>query len=138
MRYPYLAKSCEQKWKNSQMLSRQQTNLLARSGACGSHARETCQPIKPRNHATPGPAEQNTAALIGLGERQHLLPSSGRSRANKIASAAQRLDEVQRGGIAAWKALRDLLPRDEDIPSGSPSVSFSQLFIAAHEGRHER
>jgi hypothetical protein len=42
-------------------------------------------------------------------------------------------DEVQRGGIAAWKALRDLLPRDEDIPSGSPSISFSQLFIAAHK-----
>jgi hypothetical protein len=41
-------------------------------------------------------------------------------------------DEVQRGGIAAWKALRGLLPRDEDMPSGNPSVSFSQLFIAAH------
>jgi hypothetical protein len=42
-------------------------------------------------------------------------------------------DEVQRGGIAAWKALRDLLPLDEDIPSASPSVSFGQLFIAAHK-----
>jgi hypothetical protein len=41
--------------------------------------------------------------------------------------------EVETGGIAAWKALRDLLPRDEDIPSGSPSLSFSQLFIAAHK-----
>jgi hypothetical protein len=36
-------------------------------------------------------------------------------------------------GIAAWKALRDLLPRDEDIPSASPSMSFGQLFIAAHK-----
>jgi len=26
-----------------------------------------------------------------------------------------------------------LLPRDDDIPSASPSVSFSQLFIAAHK-----
>jgi hypothetical protein len=42
-------------------------------------------------------------------------------------------DEVQRGGIAAWKALRDLLPRDDDIPSGSPSVSIGQLLIAAHK-----
>jgi hypothetical protein len=42
-------------------------------------------------------------------------------------------DEVETGGIAAWKALRDLLPRDEDIPSASPSISFSQLFIAAHK-----
>jgi len=42
-------------------------------------------------------------------------------------------DEVEKGGIAAWKALRELLPRDEDIPSGSPSMSFSQLFIAAHK-----
>jgi hypothetical protein len=29
--------------------------------------------------------------------------------------------------------LRDLLPRDEDIPSGSPSVSISQCFVAAHK-----
>jgi hypothetical protein len=43
------------------------------------------------------------------------------------------VDEVQRGGIAAWKALRDLLPRDEDIPSGSPTVGIGQLFIAAHK-----
>jgi hypothetical protein len=42
-------------------------------------------------------------------------------------------DEVQRGGIAAWKALRDLLPRDEDIPRASPFISVSQLLIAAHK-----
>ena len=42
-------------------------------------------------------------------------------------------DEVQRGGIAAWKALRDLLPRDEEVPSGSPTVGIGQLFIAAHK-----
>ena len=42
-------------------------------------------------------------------------------------------DEVQRGGIAAWKALRDLLPRDEDVPNGSPTVGIGQLFIAAHK-----
>jgi hypothetical protein len=42
-------------------------------------------------------------------------------------------DEVQRGGIAAWKALRDLLPRDEDVPSGRPTVGIGQLFIAAHK-----
>jgi hypothetical protein len=42
-------------------------------------------------------------------------------------------DEVQRGGIAAWKALRDLLPRDEDVPSGNPTVGIGQLFIAAHK-----
>jgi hypothetical protein len=42
-------------------------------------------------------------------------------------------DEVQRGGIAAWKLLRDLLPRDEDVPSGSPTVGIGQLFIAAHK-----
>jgi hypothetical protein len=42
-------------------------------------------------------------------------------------------DEVQRGGIAAWKALRDLPPRDEDVPSGNPTVGIGQLFIAAHK-----
>jgi hypothetical protein len=42
-------------------------------------------------------------------------------------------DEVQQGGIAAWKALRDLLPRDEDVPRGNPTVGIGQLFIAAHK-----
>jgi hypothetical protein len=41
--------------------------------------------------------------------------------------------KFKRGGIAAWKALRDLLPRDEDIPSSGPSVNISQLFVAAHK-----
>jgi hypothetical protein len=42
-------------------------------------------------------------------------------------------DEVQRGGIAAWKALRELLPRDEDTANSAPNVSVGQLFIAAHK-----
>src|SRR5262249_34378096 len=41
-------------------------------------------------------------------------------------------DEVEKEGIAAWKALRDLLPRDEDVtPAPNPPVSFSQLFVTA-------
>ena len=31
------------------------------------------------------------------------------------------------------EALRDLLPRDEDMPSARPSVSLSQFFVAAHK-----
>jgi hypothetical protein len=65
-----------------------------------------------------------------------LLRSRHRNGAPRcpLASVVKTLaDEVDKGGIAAWKALRDLLPRDEDIPSGSPSMSFSQLFIAAHK-----
>jgi hypothetical protein len=42
-------------------------------------------------------------------------------------------DEVRRGGIAAWKALRDLLPRDEDTPNSATSMSIGQMFIAAHK-----
>jgi hypothetical protein len=42
-------------------------------------------------------------------------------------------DEVQRGGIAGWKALHDLLRRDDGVTPGPPSVSFSQLFVAAHK-----
>jgi hypothetical protein len=42
-------------------------------------------------------------------------------------------EHAHRDGIAAWKALRDLLPRDEDVPSGSPTVGIGQLFIAAHK-----
>ena len=48
-------------------------------------------------------------------------------------------DEVEKGGIAAWKALRDLLPRDEDVTPGSAQpVSFSQFFVAAAKEASER
>jgi hypothetical protein len=41
--------------------------------------------------------------------------------------------EVEKGGIAAWKALRDLLPRDEDMSSPGTSLNIGQLLIAAHK-----
>jgi hypothetical protein len=42
-------------------------------------------------------------------------------------------DEVEKGGIAAWKALRDLLPRDEYTSSPGTSLNIGQLLIAAHK-----
>jgi hypothetical protein len=75
------------------------------------------------------PQEQRIHAIVGqvIDELEHRR-ATGKSDFVKTLA-----DEVEKGGIAAWKALRELLPRDEDIPSGSPSMSFSQLFIAAHK-----
>jgi hypothetical protein len=67
------------------------------------------------------------------GAHQQAHPRHCRQATGKTAYVKALADEVQRGGIAAWKALRDLLPRDDDIPSASPPVSFSQLFIGAHK-----
>src|SRR6266508_5686320 len=85
-------------------------------------------PLKEKTvHA--GLTKQRIHAIVGqvIDELEHRRATG---KADYVKALA---DEVQRGGIAAWKALRDLLPRDDDIPSGSPSVSISQLFVAAHK-----
>jgi hypothetical protein len=57
-----------------------------------------------------------------------------RCRATGKADCVKALaDEVQRGGIAAWKSIRDLLPRDEDASKAPPSFNFGQVLIAAHK-----
>jgi hypothetical protein len=73
--------------------------------------------------------KQRIHAIVGqvIDELEH-------RRATGKADCVKALaDEVQRGGIAAWKALRDLLPPDDNVLGGSPSISFGQLFIAAHK-----
>jgi hypothetical protein len=85
------------------------------------------------------PVNGNVAngAAVGIVDPHPLGPqlgAGGNAEATGKADYVKALaDEVQRGGIAAWKALRDLLPRDEDVPSGSPTVGIGQLFIAAHK-----
>ena len=73
--------------------------------------------------------KQRIHAIVGqvIDELEHRRATG---KADYVKALA---DEVQRGGIAAWKALRELLPRDEDTASSTPNVSFSQLFIAAHK-----
>jgi hypothetical protein len=73
--------------------------------------------------------KQRIHALVGqvIDELEHRRATG---KADYVKALA---DEVQRGGIAAWKALRDLLPRDDDVSGGAPSVSFSQFFVAAHK-----
>jgi hypothetical protein len=86
-----------------------------------------------------GPLKEKTVHAALTKQRIHVIVGQvidelERRRATGKADYVKALaDEVQRGGIAAWKALRDLLPRDEDMPSVSPSVSIGQLLIAAHK-----
>ncbi len=42
-------------------------------------------------------------------------------------------NEVEEGGLAAWRSLRDLLPRDDpNAPNGeAPSINFGHVFVAA-------
>src|SRR5262245_28044949 len=90
-----------------------------------------------------GPLKEKTVHAALTKQRIHAIVSQvidelEHRRATGKADYVKALaDEVQRGGIAAWKALRDLLPRDEDVPSGSPTVGIGQLFIAAHKQINE-
>ena len=88
------------------------TSSAAR-GYCPSTFRVNAQRLLPRS--------------ISYDELEHRRASG---KADYVKALA---DEVQRGGLAAWKALRDMLPRDEVAPAASPSVSFGQLFVAAHK-----
>ena len=84
-----------------------------------------------------GPLKEKTVHAALTKQRVHaivgqVIDELERRRATGKADYVKALaDEVQRGGIAAWKALRDLLPRDEEPSSGSPPVNFSQFFVAA-------
>lgn len=73
--------------------------------------------------------KQRIHAIVGqvIDELEHRRATG---KADYVKALA---DEVQRGGLAAWKALRELLPRDEDTASSTPNVSVGQLFIAAHK-----
>jgi hypothetical protein len=84
-----------------------------------------------------GPLKEKTVHAALTKQRIHAIVSQvideleHRRAAGKADYVKALADEVQRGGIAAWKALRDLLPRDEDMPRGNPTVSLSQFFVAA-------
>jgi hypothetical protein len=60
-----------------------------------------------------------------------------KGKSDWVASLA---DEVEKGGLTAWKALRDLLPRDEPENSGATNVQVGSLFaiVAAQVGARDR
>jgi hypothetical protein len=69
--------------------------------------------------------KQRIHAIVGqvIDELEHRRATG---KADYVKALA---DEVEKGGIAALKALRDLLPRDEDAPN--PGTSFNGLFVLA-------
>jgi hypothetical protein len=93
--------------------------------------------LKGRPGRSIGPLKEKTVHAALTKQRIHALVGQvideleKRRAAGKSDFVKTLADEVEKGGIAAWKALRDLLPRDEVMPSGSPSVSLSQFFVAA-------
>jgi len=51
---------------------------------------------------------------------------------------AKLADEVEKGGISSWKALRDLLPA-EDAPAGGNTINnFGGVFVAAVQAAYQR
>jgi hypothetical protein len=73
--------------------------------------------------------KQRIHAIVGqvIDELEHRRATG---KADYVKALA---DEVQRGGLAAWKALRELLPRDEDTSSPGTSLKIGQLLMAAHK-----
>jgi hypothetical protein len=82
-----------------------------------------------------GPLKEKTVHAALTKQRLHaivgqVIDELERRRATGKADYVKALaDEVEKGGIAALKALRDLLPRDEDAPN--PGTSFNGLFVLA-------
>jgi hypothetical protein len=56
-----------------------------------------------------------------------------RRAGGKSDYVAKLADEIEAGGLAAWKSLRDLLPRDDpNAPNGAaPSMNFGAIFLTA-------
>jgi hypothetical protein len=52
---------------------------------------------------------------------------------------AKLADEIEKGGIAAWKSLNDLLPADDVQPAvGNAQFNFGSVFVAAVKQMSER
>jgi hypothetical protein len=76
--------------------------------------------------------KQRVHAIVG----QVLEELEARRAKGKNDYVAALADEVEKGGLAAWKALRDLLPRDDiEVPPGSigtmAGATFAGIFAGA-------
>src|SRR5262249_40611233 len=78
--------------------------------------------------------KQRIRAIVGL-----VIDELERRRAaGKSDFVAKLADEVEKGGIAAWKSLQELLPRDEDVAGKGPSLNFATLYVQAARSMGER
>ena len=68
--------------------------------------------------------KQRIHAIVGqvIDELEHRRATGKRDYVKALA------DEVEKGGIAAWKALRDLLPRDDDRSKRHRTRQFQPIF----------
>jgi hypothetical protein len=84
-----------------------------------------------------GPLKEKTVHAAMTKARIHAIVGQvideleKRRASGKSDYVAKLADEVQEGGITAWKSLRDLLPRDDVTPNEAPSKGLGDVFIAA-------
>src|SRR5215510_1715298 len=72
---------------------------------------------------------QRIRAIVG----QVIDELEKRRAAGRGDFVAKLADEVEEGGLAAWKALQELLPRDADVAGKvpTPTMNLSALFVQA-------
>jgi hypothetical protein len=86
-----------------------------------------------------GPLKEKTVHAALTKQRIHALVAQvideleKRRASGKGDYVAKLADEVAEGGLAAWKSLRDLLPRDDPAAAngGGASMNFGHVFVAA-------
>jgi hypothetical protein len=71
--------------------------------------------------------KQRIHAIVG----QVIDELEKRRAAGKGDYVAKLADEVAEGGLAAWKALRDLLPPGDPDTTGAGTLNIGQIFVAA-------
>jgi hypothetical protein len=71
--------------------------------------------------------KQRIQAIVG----QVIDELEQRRAKGKSDYVAMLADEIEKGGIAAWRSLRDLLPADELPPGGGNQFNFGSVFVAA-------
>lgn len=85
-----------------------------------------------------GPLKEKTVNAHLTKQRIHAIVSQvideleQRRVKGKSDYVANLADEIEKGGIAAWRSLRDLLPADETAPAGGGNqFHFGSVFVAA-------
>lgn len=73
--------------------------------------------------------KQRIHAIVGQ-VIDELEQRRARGKSDYVAKLA---DEIEQGGLSAWKSLRDLLPPGDPDPTANPgnSLNIGQVFIAA-------
>jgi hypothetical protein len=91
-----------------------------------------------------GPLKEKTVHAALTKQRIHAIVSQvideleKRRVAGKGDYVAKLADEVAEGGLAAWKSLRDLLPRDDPADAPSGLMNIGNLFVLAAQQAAER